>query len=849
MIRSAFLTLATTLFGIATLTAQSDEWKAVNNGIWGGKITAVAIAADQSVVIGTVNGIYRLESLTGINSFNANWRLVDSLRLVWGIEQARDGALYATNGTEILRSEDNGRSWSFVIAGEVMMIAGVDRNSVIYYDRQKDGLVQAAKDGRVLDSMEITVDFPHTTPQGTKPLADPTIYNGANGEIYLHSPNNISIDFVSIVSTDPLRLSTVNNAPFPGERTVSTYLPLSADSIITLHDDGVKRTINGGATWEHVSEQSFRYGAASLDGTVIAWHYSDRFAATEKAYRSDDFGLTWEACDAIAKNPLVAIGRSGRVVVGGNESVSTSPSCSEGWVDISRTLQAAHITEIVESPDGTLYATQYRRRDQFNTFYTPSLTLYSSSDGGDSWVERINDINEIVGIDAASNVYVRVDSVPADEHGNPHATILQSRDGGKTWSHALQPTGPYQYDITLPSVPLPEINPVSFQATPRGLVRVDLQGKDRDNSPCNEYVSLDSGKTFSCWEPDLRDRHRIPLLSTLVDEETYYFVTEITVGDPGFEVPIDTTAFLLNVFSGEVQEVSLPEIIFAYYAADLRGTIFAVSGFAKHLYRSDNKGVTWEKKSIFTGFDVSRHTTGMQTGGIDEVFYTGVDQGNLGPRWDPLRYPSLLRTGDGGDSWSEIFKPTSPDPVDQNGGWMNQPILGPGSLILDSLRLFERQLPAPENKVVKVTAFGWSTNNGASWEVAGGPLTYEDVSAILYTSKNVTYIGTRGAGLFRMETPLSDLREGQPVHTGFGLELLPMPVLNHARLYFTIDESSQASIVLYNSLGQQVRTIDTGQPQPGTNIIPVDFSDLPAGAYFLELVTEAHRKALPVLVR
>jgi len=64
----------------------------------------------------------------------------------------------------------------------------------------------------------------------------------------------------------------------------------------------------------------------------------------------------------------------------------------------------------------------------------------------------------------------------------------------------------------------------------------------------------------------------------------------------------------------------------------------------------------------------------------------------------------------------------------------------------------------------------------------------------------------------------------------------PNPVSGQATLSFAVKEASDAQVVLYNVLGQEVKTLYEGTPQAGeANTLTVETGDLPSGVYLLQL--------------
>lgn len=69
------------------------------------------------------------------------------------------------------------------------------------------------------------------------------------------------------------------------------------------------------------------------------------------------------------------------------------------------------------------------------------------------------------------------------------------------------------------------------------------------------------------------------------------------------------------------------------------------------------------------------------------------------------------------------------------------------------------------------------------------------------------------------------------------VRIMPNPVTNNMTLEFTMLNTADANISIVNALGQQVQQVTNGS-FTGTNVVEVNTSDLAAGVYFVNIVTE-----------
>ena len=64
----------------------------------------------------------------------------------------------------------------------------------------------------------------------------------------------------------------------------------------------------------------------------------------------------------------------------------------------------------------------------------------------------------------------------------------------------------------------------------------------------------------------------------------------------------------------------------------------------------------------------------------------------------------------------------------------------------------------------------------------------------------------------------------------------PNPVSGQATLSFAVKDASEAEVVVYNVLGQKVRTLYQGTPQVGqSKTLTLQAGELPSGVYILQL--------------
>ena len=77
----------------------------------------------------------------------------------------------------------------------------------------------------------------------------------------------------------------------------------------------------------------------------------------------------------------------------------------------------------------------------------------------------------------------------------------------------------------------------------------------------------------------------------------------------------------------------------------------------------------------------------------------------------------------------------------------------------------------------------------------------------------------------------------------------PNPTSGQATMSFGVKEASETEVVVYNVLGQQVKTLYDGTPQGGqTQRLSFDASSLPSGTYFVQVRSDGEKKTTRLTV-
>ena len=139
-----------------------------------------------------------------------------------------------------------------------------------------------------------------------------------------------------------------------------------------------------------------------------------------------------------------------------------------------------------------------------------------------------------------------------------------------------------------------------------------------------------------------------------------------------------------------------------------------------------------------------------------------------------------------------------------------------------------------------------STNNGASWNQDGLKNTH--VWSIGISGMNL-FAGIDGGGVWRR--PLSEMItatsvEGRSIDVPAHFSLAqnyPIPFNPSTTIRFGLPQKADMSLVVFNTLGQQVATLVDGSQDAGSHEVHFDGSELSSGVYFYRIQAGASVEA------
>ncbi len=129
-----------------------------------------------------------------------------------------------------------------------------------------------------------------------------------------------------------------------------------------------------------------------------------------------------------------------------------------------------------------------------------------------------------------------------------------------------------------------------------------------------------------------------------------------------------------------------------------------------------------------------------------------------------------------------------------------------------------------------------STNNGTSWTAVNTGLTNTYVRAFAVSGTNL-FAGTGGGVWSRpLSEMITDVEEVEQLPNYFALEQnYPNPFNPNTQIKFSIPQSSNVVIKVFDILGNEIETLVNEEKTVGTYEVTWNAVNLPSGVYFYQL--------------
>ncbi|MEL7220580.1 MAG: T9SS type A sorting domain-containing protein [Bacteroidota bacterium] len=274
------------------------------------------------------------------------------------------------------------------------------------------------------------------------------------------------------------------------------------------------------------------------------------------------------------------------------------------------------------------------------------------------------------------------------------------------------------------------------------------------------------------------------------------------------------------------------------------------------VHRSDNRAASWTRISPNLADDafgsnglVYGTITALDVAALDnQVIWAGTDNGNVwvttngGDSWNkvsaglPMRWVTSIcadpndpatayLTYSGfryGTSMSHIYKTS-----DYGTNW--QDINGD----LPDIPVNDIQINAASSQLFLATDIGvyFSEDDGASWQVLGTGLPPVVVTDLrLHTPTETLVAGTYGRSMWSINVG-EEVNVMEPSRLALDWKIFPNPLQDQATIQANIPTAAYYQVILYNQLGQKLRTIFAGNLTKGEVSLPLKRQGLMSGSY------------------
>lgn len=503
-------------------------------------------------------------------------------------------------------------------------------------------------------------------------------------------------------------------------------------------------------------------------------------------FRSTDAGLSWQPVNdgltttdvySLDLNPggdLFAATRGG--------GVFRSTDNGTHWMAVNNGITYLFMSYL-EITQGVIYAGSY-------------FGLFRSTDNGDSWVQLANGLTngQILSLLAYPDGFVIAGTMSG-------TGVFRSTDGGDNWT---------QSNNGLRASTIAAI--AANSAT--GLLVTDQN--------TGVFRSTNNGTT---WNRVYDDGHS-------------GFVRRVLLTQIGTAYASVSSGIIRSTNSGASWSQVLATSSIRDVGVAGNGNIFAAGN---GLYRSTDDGLTWSID--FTGSPF--YTLGIAPNGT--VF--------AGTR--PSDNRRIVRSTDNGVSWEEVWsgsgyffesiafnslghvfatdgsQGTILCSTDNGGTWSPLNVAGATSEVRAVVVNADQRLYcATRDGVYR------STDNGDSWSIMStGGLVDTDVKSFAIDADGYLLAGTVGGGVFRTTSPITDVPQtGGVVPLSFSLEQnYPNPFNPRTIIEFSVPQSGDVHLGVFNVLGQEVASLVSEYVQPGKHQASWDATGVGSGVYFYRL--------------
>lgn len=593
---------------------------------------------------------------------------------------------------------------------------------------------------------------------------------------------------------------------------VYQFVRLSTGETLALTLTGIWSTVDGGA-WLLVSDEMISSIAVAPGGDFLmkqSWYSGYKASTDQGIYRSTDAGATRELLLQSGNPTAVAVAPDGTYWVAADRTIYTSSDQGNTWSERIDGISNVAVNMIVSGPDDVLYALAPTGANATWGAKTDYFGLFRSSDLGASWMQVADGLEgDRLWVDSVGNVYTTRREfewfVQSDTNALRQWNVLQqSGDRGATWTDLAE-----------------NIIPTRVMSNSSGVVAFgsfQLSGSEVTNGDL--HVSRDSGRTWTrlsmtSEEWNASDYPKAVRDLIVLPDGRVLFTASVQEYSGRFQ----TGMFRTDVEGTEVIELA-DTLLLRALSRTASGTLLATGSIAPSgdvsthtfgSFRSTDDGTTWQQ------------TLGSATPSTPVSHFIAVTDNSI------VAYGSnAYRSSDGGQTWEEMT-------YDER------------SMYITNLT----RHPSGSYFAVFLSKIFVSANRGASWlELNDGLPPAQPTVVTAARSTDRVFVGTFEHGIYRSEV-VADTTNSVSSRTDSDVTELSLIKAedDNAAVRFTLSEGSTVSIELYDVLGNRVAALSQQRTERGRHTVTFPLSGIASGNYLLLLRTERGIRSVPVPIR
>ncbi len=619
------------------------------------------------------------------------------------------------------------------------------------------------------------------------------------------------------------------------ERTLDIVLA-PGNRVFVTTDQGVYLTEDDGLTWERKQQgipadlfvqELVQTENATLIGSTVAGGL----------YKTSDFGATWvEANTGISDLYIRSLyaDESGNLWAGTRFGlVYRSQDQGDSWTEIGNGLASLDIRALVETTDGMVAGastgdeegvvggiyrynesnSNWEKQDIFDSSAeirslhtlkngeliagTSGRSVYRSENGGNNWLpyEMGMSNTNVWGLFPTRDGRMYVASYKAG--------FNRSSDNGQSWETlTFSPNQESLYDFT---------------DAPNGDLYVAT-------NQYNVYRSQDDGLTWDLVAEDLLTPHITTTASgTVLLGGSGKIYRSVDSGDSWQTIRLPT----------EPQESPLTTDVLEFEIAE-DGTIYtAIHDYG--VFISHDDGQTWEMSDNEGLGERNIISFGRTTGG--KLLLSFSSRWFESPAFADMEYDAgIMISEDDGDTWTLL--PEVPEPGVKI-------IFEFTSAVVTEDVYAVYNYPDGNGEWIP-RGYKYSMDQGV-WEEL--PFASNELGYFAFDAEGYLYSGTHGDGVFRSQeiialpfSAVSNEEIAGRVDTDFVLEQnYPNPFATSTTIRYKIPKAAPVSVVVYDLLGREVMTLQSGTQPAGNHELQFEAAHLPTGIYYYQLDTSEQR--------